>query len=107
MSGGNIAAAAGRVAPSVAAAAYRAADAAGEAKGAAGADFSGVLARSLGNVEATGRSAESEAAQAIAGDADITAVTTAVAKAELALQTTMAVRDRVVQAWQDIMRMPI
>ena len=31
----------------------------------------------------------------------------AVAKAELALQTTVAVRDRVVQAYQDIMRMPI
>jgi flagellar hook-basal body complex protein FliE len=30
-----------------------------------------------------------------------------VAKAELALQTTAAVRDRVVQAYQDIMRMPI
>jgi flagellar hook-basal body complex protein FliE len=34
-------------------------------------------------------------------------VVTALAKAELALQTTVAVRDRVVQAYQEIMRMPI
>jgi flagellar hook-basal body complex protein FliE len=34
-------------------------------------------------------------------------VVSAVAKAELALQTTVAIRDRVVQAYQDIMRMPI
>jgi len=34
-------------------------------------------------------------------------VVSAIARAELALQTTMAVRDRFVQAYQDIMRMPI
>jgi flagellar hook-basal body complex protein FliE len=34
-------------------------------------------------------------------------VVAAVSKAELALQTTVTIRDRVVQAYQDIMRMPI
>jgi flagellar hook-basal body complex protein FliE len=34
-------------------------------------------------------------------------VVLAVARAELALQTTVAIRDRVVQAYQDVMRMPI
>ena len=44
---------------------------------------------------------------AIAGTGSLTDVVSAVSKAELALQTTVAIRDRVVQAYQDIMRMPI
>ena len=36
-----------------------------------------------------------------------TDVVTAVSQAELALQTTTAIRDRVVQAYQDIMRIQI
>jgi len=44
---------------------------------------------------------------AIAGTGNLTDVVSAVAKAELTLQTTVAIRDRVVQAYQDIMRMPI
>jgi flagellar hook-basal body complex protein FliE len=34
-------------------------------------------------------------------------VVTAVAEAEAALQTVVAVRDRVIEAYKDIMRMPI
>jgi flagellar hook-basal body complex protein FliE len=37
----------------------------------------------------------------------VTDVVLAVARAELALQTAVAVRDRVVAAYQDVMRMPI
>jgi flagellar hook-basal body complex protein FliE len=44
---------------------------------------------------------------AIAGGGNLTEVVTAVSRAELALQSTVAIRDRVVQAYQDIMRMPI
>ena len=53
------------------------------------------------------RDAEAKSMQAIAGGGDITDVVTAVSKAELALQTTVTIRDRVVQAYQDIMKMPI
>lgn len=82
------------------------------AQGLAGADgqaggFSAAMSRALASVVDTSRSAEAGAMQAIAGGGNITEVVTAVAKAELALQTTVAVRDRVVQAYQDIMRMPI
>jgi flagellar hook-basal body complex protein FliE len=73
----------------------------------AGGDFSAAMTRALESVVDSSRKAETGALQAIAGHGDITAVVTAVAKAELALQTTAAVRDRVVQAYQDIMRMPI
>jgi flagellar hook-basal body complex protein FliE len=37
----------------------------------------------------------------------VTDVVIAVGRAEVALQTAVAVRDRVVSAYQDIMRMPI
>ena len=72
-----------------------------------GADFAGALSRAVASVVDTARTAEHGAMQAISGSGNITDVVTAVAKAELALQTTVAVRDRVVQAYQDIMRMPI
>ena len=70
-------------------------------------DFSAAMSRALASVVDTARGAEQGAMQAISGGGNITDVVTAVAKAELALQTTVAVRDRVVQAYQDIMRMPI
>jgi flagellar hook-basal body complex protein FliE len=79
----------------------------GGAPASSGADFSGALQRALGAVVETSREAETGALKAISGQGDIAAVVTAVAKAELALQTTAALRDRVVQAYQDIMRMPI
>lgn len=69
--------------------------------------FSGALQRAIEGAVQTGQDAEAKATQAIAGNGDITAVVTAVSRAELALQTTVAIRDRVVQAYQDIMRMPI
>ncbi len=72
-----------------------------------GASFGGALARALGGVVDAGHAADAQSMQAISGHANITDVVSAVSKAELALQTTTAIRDRVVQAYQDIMRMPI
>ena len=93
------------VTPHSAAQAYRAVDS-GASAGAPG-DFGGVLARAVQGVVDTGKQAEAKSMQAIAGSGNVTEMVSAVAQAELALQTTMAVRDRVVQAYQDIMRMPI
>ena len=45
--------------------------------------------------------------QALAGKADLADVVTAVSNAELTLQTVVAVRDRVVAAYLDILKMPI
>ncbi len=73
----------------------------------AGSGFGATLARAIGGVVGSSQDAEARATQAIAGQGSLTEVVTAVSKAELALQTTVAVRDRVVQAYQDIMRMPI
>ena len=72
-----------------------------------GAAFGAVLQRALEGAVQTGHKAESAAVQAIAGGGNLTQVVTALSHAELALQTATAVRDRFVQAYQDIMRMPI
>ena len=80
----------------------------GDTDGAASSgDFGGLLSRALQGVVDTGHDADAKSMQAIAGGGNITDVVTAVSKAELALQSTTAIRDRVVQAYQDIMRMAI
>ncbi len=54
-----------------------------------------------------GKHSERVTAAAVAGEADLTEVVTAVSNAEMTLQTVVAVRDRVLAAYQQIMRMPI
>jgi flagellar hook-basal body complex protein FliE len=55
-----------------------------------------------------GQAAEARATQAVGvTGGGLTQVVTAVSRAELALQTTVAVRDRVLQAYQDIIKMQI
>ena len=53
------------------------------------------------------RTSESVSAKAVTGDADITDVVQAVTSAELTSQTVVSVRDRMISAYQEIMRMPI
>jgi flagellar hook-basal body complex protein FliE len=95
------------IAPGAAARAYGRAESGLAGTEFANGSFGGVLSRALHGVADAGKAAETQSMQAIAGQGDITQVVTAVAKAELALQTTTTIRDRVVQAYQDIMRMPI
>ena len=45
--------------------------------------------------------------QSVTGNADLTEVVTAVTNAEATLQTVAALRDRVIAAYQEILRMPI
>ncbi len=44
---------------------------------------------------------------AAAGKSDIVDVVTAISAAESSLETVVAVRDQVIQAYQEILRMPI
>jgi flagellar hook-basal body complex protein FliE len=69
--------------------------------------FSVLLSRALDGAVNAGHQADAQATQAISGHGDLTQVVTAVSRAQLALQTTVAVRDRVLQAYQDIIKMPI
>jgi len=94
------------VTPSAAADAYRRA-AAGDGAGEAAGGFGAVLQRAIQGAVVTGHDAEAKATAGLQGDGNLTDVVTAVSRAELALQSATAIRDRVVQAYQDIMRMPI
>jgi flagellar hook-basal body complex protein FliE len=79
----------------------------GDAAGSTQPSFGSSLQTALEGVMGQGHAAEGLAMKAVAGEGNIIDVVSAVSKAELSLQTTIAVRDRVVQAYQDIMRMPI
>ena len=75
--------------------------------GPAASGFGDMLTRALGSVGDAGHQADAQSMQAIAGGGNLTEVVTAVSRAELALQSAVTIRDRVVQAYQDVMRMPI
>jgi len=72
-----------------------------------GASFAAVLDQSLTNAVETGERGEALTRQALTGQAGLQEVIEAVNAAELSLQTVVAVRDRVISAYQEIMRMPI
>ena len=73
----------------------------------AGADFGGALNSALESAMATGHNAETQSMKAITQGGNVTEVATALSQAELTLQTATAVRDRMLQAYQDIMRIQI
>jgi flagellar hook-basal body complex protein FliE len=72
-----------------------------------GASFGSVLMDAARSAVQTGKVAELKSAEALAGKADIREVVSAVANAELTLDTVVAVRDKVINAYNEILRMPI
>ena len=88
-----------------AAAAYRSVAAPSTANPAEG--FGGALRRAVEGAVQAGRQADAASTGAMLGTVSVTDTVLAVSQAELALQTAVAVRDRAVSAYQDIMRMPI
>jgi flagellar hook-basal body complex protein FliE len=106
------------VLPAAAAAAYQAiAQIGNPVAGAAGATntatagatggFSDFLTRAVQDGIGTMKQGETMAARQVAGQANIVDVVGAVNQAEITLDTVVAVRDKVVQAYQTIMNMPI
>jgi flagellar hook-basal body complex protein FliE len=75
--------------------------------GNAAGSFGSVLQNAINGAIDTGHEAEISAKQAIAGEGNLTDVVTALSRAELALQTATTIRDRVISAYQDIIKMPI
>lgn len=53
------------------------------------------------------RAGEAASARAVAGEASLPEVVQAVTAAEITLQTVVSIRDRLISAYQEIMRMPI
>jgi flagellar hook-basal body complex protein FliE len=95
------------ITPSAAAEAYsRNAQGAAAGTGAPG-SFTNAMTEALDKAVQTGHTADNQAMKAISGGGNLTEVVTALSHAEMTLQTATAIRDRVVQAYQDIMKMPI
>lgn len=69
--------------------------------------FGSLVEGMIGGAATQMRAAESASSAQIAGKGDLVDVVTAIGAAEQALETVVAVRDKVVNAYQDIMRMQI
>jgi flagellar hook-basal body complex protein FliE len=69
--------------------------------------FAGMVKSAIEDTASALKKSEALSTQALVNPADLGQVVAAVASAEVTLQTVVAVRDRVVQAYQDILRMPI
>lgn len=74
---------------------------------ASGANFADLIGGALSNARDSAYQAEAISTQGLLGKTDITDVVTAVAGAELALNTVVSIRDRVINSYQDIIKMPI
>jgi flagellar hook-basal body complex protein FliE len=72
-----------------------------------GADFGAALRSAVESAVDTGHGAEAASMKAITQGGNVTEVATALSRAELTLQTATAVRDRMLQSYQDIMRIQI
>lgn len=73
-----------------------------------GAPSFGDLIRSAAvNARETIHEGERMSAEAVMGNADLTDVVMAVNNAEVTLQSVVAIRDKVISAYQEILRMPI
>jgi flagellar hook-basal body complex protein FliE len=102
------------VLPAAAAAAYQAvakmggSSVAGAANSSAlPANFTDFLSNAVKDSMGSIKAGEQAAMQQTAGHADVVNVVTAVNNAELTLDTVVAVRDKVIGAYQSIMQMPI
>ncbi len=84
-----------------------AAAAATPAPGSAAPRFENLLRAELNGMGEALRGSEAKAVEALSGRASLQQVVEAVTEAELTLQKVTAVRDRVISAYQEIMRMPI
>jgi flagellar hook-basal body complex protein FliE len=99
--------------PANAAAAYKTAARAALPSGQAAAtegghSFGAMVENAAKEALTTAKGAETLGIKAAAGaNVELTDVVTAVSNAEVTLQTVVAVRDKVIAAYQDIMRMPI
>lgn len=82
-------------------------DAAPATESVKGTSFLDMVGGGLKAAAESGYKSELTATRAISGKADLTDVVTAISDAETSLNTVVAIRDRVISAYQDIIKMPI
>jgi flagellar hook-basal body complex protein FliE len=100
--------------PSVAANAYaslqRLTDAQGLAKGetgSAGPSFGTLLKDAIGALNQASHNSDTQTQAMAAGKANLVDVVTAVSETEVAIDALVSVRDKVISAYEEIMKMPI
>jgi flagellar hook-basal body complex protein FliE len=69
--------------------------------------FSAVLKEAIGGVLDTGRKSDAQTVAMASGKANVMDVVTAVAETDVAVSTLVSVRDKVIAAYEDIMKMAI
>jgi flagellar hook-basal body complex protein FliE len=77
----------------------------GAVSGAGG--FGDLLKSAMTDAMKASKTAETQMAAQVQGKAELVDVVTSISAAEASLETVMAVRDQVISAYQEIMRMPI
>ena len=78
---------------------------AGEASG--GQSFGTMLKDAVGALNKTAQTSDMQTQAAAAGKANIVDVVTAVAESEVAIDALVSVRDKMISAYEEIMKMPI
>lgn len=76
-------------------------------EGSNGGGFSSMLSNAASGTIDTLKRSEAVSFDAVAGKASLSEVVTAVNSADIALKSVVAIRDRVINAYQDIIKMPI
>ena len=72
-----------------------------------GGDFAKLLGQAVQGVVDSGKVSDTKAMDMVNGKGDMVDVVTAISQTELAMDTMVTVRDRVISAYEEIMRMPI
>ena len=72
-----------------------------------GDEFAGLVKGAIEKSINTGKTGETQTLEAVNNRANLQEVVTAVSEAELTLQTVVAMRDKVIEAYKEILRMPI
>ncbi|NLH83601.1 MAG: flagellar hook-basal body complex protein FliE [Phyllobacteriaceae bacterium] len=75
--------------------------------GTGGPSFGDMLKQAVGDVSSQGRAMEDKALAYAGGKADVVDVVTAVAETQATFETVVALRDKVISAYEEIMKMPI
>ena len=77
------------------------------ASGGTGNNFADMLAQQVQGVVDAGATSDRMAIDMVNGKANIVDMVTALSETEIAIETMVTVRDRVISAYEEIMRMPI
>ncbi|EKS27567.1 flagellar hook-basal body complex protein FliE [Afipia felis] len=81
--------------------------AAGKTAQSGGPSFSSLVKEAMNGVLDAGRKSDAQTVAMASGKANVMDVVTAVAETDVAVSTLVSVRDKVIQSYEDIMKMPI